>query len=82
MTANDSVKNEVLSGARTELKARGGKIIGISPFVSNDFDNQITTPDLGELTIFANIMSWAASGYYLGIGRAPIRINLEIWPKV
>ena len=68
LASNDEVKNEVLSSA-AELKARGGKIIGIAPFGSNEFDRLIFTPDLGDLTIFGNIIVGQLLGYYLGIGR-------------
>ena len=68
LASNDEVKNEVLSSA-AELKARGGKIIGIAPFESNEFDVLIKTPNLGELTIFANIIVGQLLGYYLGLGR-------------
>jgi len=47
-------------------------------FVSNDFDNQITTPDLGELTIFANIIVGQLLGYYLELAAAPIRTSQGI----
>lgn len=65
---NDIVKNEVLSSA-AELKARGGKIIGIAPFTSREFDYLVKTPDLGDLTIFGNIIAGQLLGYYLGIAR-------------
>jgi len=68
LASNDEVKEEVLSSA-SEIKARGGLIIGISPFESNEFDVLIKTPDLGDLTIFANIIVGQLLGYYLGVGR-------------
>lgn len=64
----DEVRDEVLSSA-SEIKARGGMIIGVAPFESNEFDILVKTPDLGELTIFANIMVGQLLGYYLGVGR-------------
>ncbi len=64
----DEVKDEVLSSA-AEIKARGGLIIGISPFESKEFDILIKTPDLGDLTIFPNIIVGQLLGYYLGVGR-------------
>lgn len=68
LASNDNNKGEILSSA-AELKARGGKIIGIAPFESHEFDEMILTPDLGNLTIFANIIVGQLLGYYLGIGR-------------
>ncbi|MEK7177555.1 MAG: glutamine--fructose-6-phosphate transaminase (isomerizing) [Patescibacteria group bacterium] len=68
LASNDEVKDEVLSSA-AEIKARGGLIIGVAPFNSNEFDVVIQTPDLEELTIFANIIVGQLLGYYLGVGR-------------
>jgi len=68
LASNDEVKDEVLSSA-AEIKARGGLIIGVAPFESNEFDVLIKTPDLGDLTIFANIIVGQLLGYYLGVGR-------------
>lgn len=68
LAASDLVKNEVLSSA-AELKARGGYIIGVAPFNSLEFDFNILTPDLGELTIFPNIIVGQLLGYHLSVGR-------------
>jgi len=68
LASKDEIKEEVLSSA-AEIKARGGFIIGIAPFESNEFDVLIKTPDLGNLTIFANIIVGQLLGYYLGVGR-------------
>lgn len=68
LASNDETKNEVLSSA-AELKARGGKIIGIAPFDSSEFTKTILTPDLGELTVFGNIIVGQLLGYYLGLAR-------------
>ena len=68
LASNDGVKGEILSSS-AELKARGGRIIGIAPFESSEFDVLIKTPDLGDLTIFGNVIVGQLLGYYLGIGR-------------
>ena len=68
LASSDEVKGEILSSA-AELKARGGRIIGIAPFTSEEFDEAVKTPDLGDLTIFPNIIVGQLLGYYLGIGR-------------
>ncbi len=65
---NDEVKDEVRSSA-AELKARLGHIIGIAPFKAPEFDTFIQTPDVGDLTIFPNIVVGQLLGYYLGLGR-------------
>lgn len=68
LASNDSVKGEVLSSG-AELKARGGYIIGVAPYNAPEFDFLIKTPDLGNLTIFPNIIVGQLLGYYLGLGR-------------
>ncbi len=68
LVSEDDVKKEVLSSA-AELKARDGKIIGIAPFNSQEFDENIQTPNLGDLTIFGNIIVGQLLGYYLSVGR-------------
>ncbi len=68
LASNDEIKKEVLSSA-AELKARGASIIGVAPFDAAEFNISITTPDLGNLTIFPNIIVGQLLGYYLGIGR-------------
>jgi glucosamine--fructose-6-phosphate aminotransferase (isomerizing) len=68
LASNDEIKEEVLSSA-AEIKARGGLIIGIAPFEASEFDVLIKTPDLGDLTIFGNIVVGQLLGYYLGVGR-------------
>ncbi len=66
--ANDETKLELLSSA-AELAARGGKIIGVAPYTSPEFDVHIRTPDVGPLTIIPNVIVGQLLGYYLGIGR-------------
>lgn len=68
LASEDTAKREVLSSA-AELKARGGKIIGIAPFPAAEFDRWICTPDLSDLTLFPNIIVGQLLGYYLGVGR-------------
>ncbi|MCL4360634.1 glutamine--fructose-6-phosphate transaminase (isomerizing) [Patescibacteria group bacterium] len=66
--ANDETRLELLSSA-AELRARGGTIIGITPFTSAEFDVTVKTPDAGPLTIIPNVIVGQLLGYYLGIGR-------------
>lgn len=68
LAANDEVRDEILSSA-AQLKARGGMLIGITPFKSPLFDKHIETADCGDLTIFVNIMVGQFLGYFLGVGR-------------
>ena len=68
LASRDNTQKEILSSA-SELKARGGFIIGVAPFAASEFDNHLSTPDFGRLTIFPNIIVGQLMGYYLGIGR-------------
>jgi glucosamine--fructose-6-phosphate aminotransferase (isomerizing) len=68
IASNDEIKQEVMSSA-SELKARGGVIIGISPLDNKLFDIHIQTPEAGDLTFFGNVIVGQLLGYYLGIGR-------------
>lgn len=66
--ASDETKLELLSSA-AQLKARGGKIIGVAPYSSPEFDVHIATPDAGPLTIIPHVIVGQLLGYYLGVGR-------------
>lgn len=66
--SNDETKQEILSSA-AEIKARGGRIIGVAPFKAQEFDDFIKTPDIGELTVFCNVVVGQLLGYLLGVGR-------------
>lgn len=66
--AKNRYESEVRASA-AEVKARGGYIIGIAPFEAPEFDAQIKTPDLGELTILGNVIVGQLLGYYCAIGR-------------
>lgn len=68
LTAKDETREEVLSSA-AELKARGARIIGFSPFPADEFDDYIKTVDAGQLTFISNVIVGQLLGYYLGVGR-------------
>lgn len=68
LAGNDEVKCEVLSSA-AELKAMGADIIGIAPFSDKEFNELIETPDVGDLTLFPNVIVGQLLGYYMGIGK-------------
>jgi glucosamine--fructose-6-phosphate aminotransferase (isomerizing) len=68
LASNDEIKDEVLSSA-AELKARGGRIIGVAPFTNPEFNDTLETFDAKELTLFPNVIIGQLLGYYLGIGR-------------
>lgn len=67
-STNKLLKREILSSA-AEVKSRGGRIIGVSPFSAPEFEDYIQTPDLKDLTFLANIIVGQLLGYYLGVGR-------------
>ncbi|NMC35492.1 glutamine--fructose-6-phosphate transaminase (isomerizing) [Candidatus Beckwithbacteria bacterium] len=64
----DQYFSEICSSA-AQVKARGGQVIGVGPKNSVEFDTWIQTPDLGELSVFGNIMVGQLLGYYLGLER-------------
>jgi glucosamine--fructose-6-phosphate aminotransferase (isomerizing) len=66
--ANDETRLELLSSA-AQLKARGGRIIGVAPYSAAEFDIHIGTFDAGPLTIIPNVIVGQLLGYYLGVVR-------------
>lgn len=63
---NDDVRKEVVSSAQ-EVKARGGRIIGVSPDNADIFDVHIPVPDLGDLTIISMVITGQLLGYYIAM---------------
>lgn len=63
---NDETYSANLAGAM-ELKARGGRIIGISFKPSEVFDEYIPVSDAGEATIIPNVIVAQLLAYYLTI---------------
>lgn len=68
LVANDDNKNEILSNA-TEVKARGGYIIGVSPENHEVFDFWIRVPDAGDTSPIVNIIPIQILAYQLAILR-------------
>lgn len=65
---NDETQDDMVSNA-TELKARGGHIIGVSPVRHAVFDEWIATPDLGDLSPIAGIIPIQILAYHLSVFR-------------
>ena len=65
---NDETYSDNLSGAM-EMKARGGRIIGISFKPSEVFDEYIPVSDAGEATIIPNVIVAQLLAYYLATER-------------
>jgi len=63
---NDETYNETLSGAM-EVKARGGKIIGVSSKNHEIFDEYIEVNDCAEATIIPNTVVAQVLAYFLAI---------------
>lgn len=68
LVANDDCKNEMISNA-TEVKARGGYIIGVSPENHQVFDYWIRVPDVGNSSPIVNIIPVQILAYQLAILR-------------
>jgi glucosamine--fructose-6-phosphate aminotransferase (isomerizing) len=66
--SNDEVKQDVLNGA-SEIKLRGGYIIGISPENSDLFDCWIPVPDAGNASPLINVLPVQLLTYYLALER-------------
>jgi glucosamine--fructose-6-phosphate aminotransferase (isomerizing) len=66
LVANDEVKNEIINNA-TEVKARGGYIIGVAPENNDVFDYWIKVPDVGIASPIVNIIPIQMLAYYLAI---------------
>lgn len=65
---NDETRADVISGA-TEIKSRGGYIIGISPEQSSAFDVHLPVPDLGVASPLVNAVPAQLLGYHLAVLR-------------
>ena len=68
LVANDDCKKEIISNA-TEVKARGGYIIGISPENHEVFDYWIKVPDTGNSSPIVNIIPIQILAYQLAVLR-------------
>lgn len=68
LVANDQCKADIISNA-TEIKARGGYIIGISPENHEVFDYWIRVPDTGNASPIVNIIPVQILAYELAILR-------------
>lgn len=65
---NDETYDGIISNA-LEVKARGGRIIGISPNDNRAFDDWIEVPDIPETSPILNIIPIQLLSYYLAVLR-------------
>ena len=68
LCAEDETWDDTISNA-TEVKARGGFIIGVSPKNNEIFDVWLETPECGLAQGIANLIPVQLLAYYLGITR-------------
>ncbi len=68
LAPNDETFHAILSGAE-EIKARGGYIIGISPFASDVWDEHILVADVGEAASIVNAVPPQVLAYELALQR-------------
>jgi len=68
LVANDDCKKDIISNA-TEVKARGGYIIGVSPENHEVFDFWIKVPDTGNSSPIVNIIPIQILAYQLAVLR-------------
>ena len=69
LAPNDETFHAILSGAE-EIKARGGYIIGISPFASDVWDEHIRVADVGEAASIVNAVPPQVLAYELALQRS------------
>jgi glucosamine--fructose-6-phosphate aminotransferase (isomerizing) len=68
LAPNDETFSSIVSGAE-EIKARGGYIIGISPFASDVWDEHIAVADVGEAASIVNAVPPQVLAYELALRR-------------
>jgi glucosamine--fructose-6-phosphate aminotransferase (isomerizing) len=68
LVSNDECKNDILSNA-SEIKSRGGHIIGISPENHELFDDWIRVPAIDNASPIAHLIPSQLLGYYLAVKR-------------
>jgi glucosamine--fructose-6-phosphate aminotransferase (isomerizing) len=68
LAPNDETFRAILSGAE-EIKARGGYIIGISPFASDVWDEHIAVADVGEAASIVNAVPPQLLAYEVALAR-------------
>jgi len=68
LAPNDETFRAIVSGAE-EIKARGGYIIGISPFASDVWDEHIHVADVGEAASIVNAVPPQLLAYHIALSR-------------
>jgi glucosamine--fructose-6-phosphate aminotransferase (isomerizing) len=68
VVSNDSLKGDVLNAIH-EVKARGAKVVGISPRNAEQFTDWIQVPDTKETSALMNIIPLQLLAYYMALAR-------------
>ncbi|MBI3036707.1 glutamine--fructose-6-phosphate transaminase (isomerizing) [Candidatus Woesearchaeota archaeon] len=68
IVANDETKQDMINNA-TEVKARGGYIIGIAPENNEVFDYWLKVPDVGDASPIVNIIPVQILAYHIAVMR-------------
>ena len=68
LVANDEVKEDIISNA-SEIRSRGGYIIGIAPENNEVFDYWIKVPDAGNASPIVNLIPVQMLAYHLAVQR-------------
>lgn len=66
--ANDETRTDLLSGA-SELRSRGGHIIGVGSRNDGVFDEFISVPDIGHGNVLAEALPGQLLGYFAALAR-------------
>lgn len=68
VVSNDVLKNDVLNAIH-EVKARGAKVVGISPMDSEQFSDWLKVPDTKETSAIMNVLPLQLLAYYMALAR-------------
>jgi glucosamine--fructose-6-phosphate aminotransferase (isomerizing) len=68
VVSNDALKNDVLNAIH-EVKARGARVVGISPTNADQFSDWVQVPDAKETSAIMNIIPLQLLAYYMALAR-------------
>jgi glucosamine--fructose-6-phosphate aminotransferase (isomerizing) len=68
LISNDSLKSDVLNAVH-EVKARGAKVVGISPEDATQFSDWLKVPDTKETSAIMNVLPLQLLAYYMAKAR-------------
>lgn len=68
VVSNDELKSSVLNAIH-EVKARGAKVVGVSPTKAEQFSDWLKVPDTKETSAIMNIVPLQLLAYYMALAR-------------